>query len=83
MRNIATARNAIIFAEANQSVKTMLNRKAPGRFLNHFYVGPSVQIAIGKSRTGTYRAQSVLGRNLILERGPDFQMAEVQIALDS
>ena len=68
IRNIMNARNAIIFADANCAVRTMLARKAPGRFPESFFVGASVQIALGKSRAGTYRALAVMDSNLILER---------------
>ena len=68
MRNIMNARNAIIHADARYAVRTMINRKAPDRFLNHFYVGASVQIAWGNVWSGTYRVLAVLDSNLVLGR---------------
>ena len=65
---IMNARNAIIFADANNAIKTMLGRKAPDRFNIYFYPGASVQIATNQSWVGTYRVVAVLDSNLILER---------------
>ena len=65
---ILNARNAIITADARNSIKTMLNRKSPDRYKIYFRHGSSVQIAMNQSWIGTYRVVSVLDRNLILDR---------------
>ena len=65
---ILNARNAIITADSNYAIKTMLNRKSPGRFMSHFFPGASVQIAMNNSRVGTYRVVSVIDSNLALGR---------------
>ena len=65
---ILNARNAIITADANHAIKTMLGRKAPDRFNIYFYPGASVQIAMNQSWVGTYRVVAVMDSNLVLGR---------------
>ena len=69
MRNITNARNAVISTESNHDVLTMLSGKAPGRFLSHFYLVASVQIAMGRAWAGTYRVFGCLRHRLDSGKG--------------
>ena len=66
-RNITHARNAIISADANCAVRTMLPRKAPGLFSSHFCWRVSAN-RFRKSRTGNYLVSAAMDSNLISER---------------
>ena len=68
IRNIPNSRNAIIMADANNSIPTMMAKISPGRFMDFSTIGSAVQITTDdKIRKGSYRAIGTLRSNLISE----------------
>ena len=63
------ARDAIIHADANLAVKTIIGRMSKGRCRIFFPMGSSVQIAHRRRRIGDFRVVAHLNSNIALGKG--------------
>lgn len=68
MRNILTARTAVVAADADRALKTCLPRNLPGLSSEFYPIGPQVQLASRGSRSGTWKVIGHASINLILIR---------------
>ena len=66
---IIDARDAIMVADSSHAIASCLNRQLIDRGKEHFPIGSSVQIAVDKKWTGTFRAIAHSAVNILVGRG--------------
>lgn len=68
LRKILEAMNAAIHRDRNRAIGACLDRNLTDLGRERFPIGPSVQIAVGNHRVGTFRAIARPDGNLLIER---------------